>query len=109
MGGTAWGTIDLSAWTNLLTLPGYQYFPGGLLVQWGTVQGNGSVATFPITFPHALLGVVLSPQYNTSIESNTRYVQVDYSSGQAPTTSQFQLTVSNSASGTVCFWVALGF
>lgn len=42
-----------------LTVNGYQIFPGGLIIQWGTLVGNGHSVTwnFPITFPNGCLNV----------------------------------------------------
>lgn len=41
----------LSAFNRSIATPGYQFFPGGLLVQWGTIASGTSVTTtFPIAF-----------------------------------------------------------
>jgi hypothetical protein len=41
---------------------GYQTFPGGLILQWGTISGTQgyNTVTFPITFPNACLRVMNS-------------------------------------------------
>jgi hypothetical protein len=47
-----WKVANLSAPMGTLASPGYQTFPGGLTMQWGTVaSGSGDVTvTFPIAF-----------------------------------------------------------
>lgn len=44
--------------------PGFQRFPGGFIMQWGTSlqTSTSAVVTFPIQFPNAVFSVQLSPQ-----------------------------------------------
>lgn len=53
------GKADLASFANSLGANGYQKFPGGLILQWGsigTVAGRVAV-TFPIAFPTACRGI----------------------------------------------------
>jgi len=50
---------------QLLSAPGYQKFPGGLILQWGKGNGTtGGPATimFPTTFPNAIHAMTTSTQ-----------------------------------------------
>jgi hypothetical protein len=54
---------------------GYSYLPNGLILQWGTQNGNSS-QTLPIAFPNAALGGVAVPRetgdaYSSAISSLT--------------------------------------
>ena len=54
----------LSGFTYLLAASGYQRFPSGLIIQWGSAVTSASVdtaITFPITFPFATYAVLASP------------------------------------------------
>jgi hypothetical protein len=56
--GTGWLAVGGSG-LSLLASAGYQKFPGGLILQWGTVSGNtaGQLGwAYPVTFPHNYLG-----------------------------------------------------
>jgi hypothetical protein len=48
-----------------LSANGYQKLPGGLIIQWGTREGDGSV-TFPIAFPNAVFQLAFSVNTATS-------------------------------------------
>ncbi|HCO7567831.1 TPA: hypothetical protein OB627_000020 [Escherichia coli] len=51
---------DMSAFTKLLSTNGYQKLPGGLIIQWGLLNGTTAEASgsYPIAFPGAILQVV---------------------------------------------------
>ncbi len=51
---------DMSAFTKLLSTNGYQKLPGGLIIQWGLLNGTTGEASgsYPIAFPGAILQVV---------------------------------------------------
>jgi hypothetical protein len=51
---------------NNLGAPGYQKFPGGLIIQWGSGVG-GTPVTFPIEFPNAARSIACSPQSGTTV------------------------------------------
>ena len=56
--GTFTGTGSQSITGN-----GYQFLPGGLLIQWGRLYipaNSNSSSTFPITFPHACFAAVMN-------------------------------------------------
>lgn len=42
-----------------LATNGYQKLPSGLIIQWGAVSANGA-KSFPISFPNAVFGVLMS-------------------------------------------------
>ena len=55
-------TLSGSTTQNIFAVAGYQVFPGGLILNWGTgstTSGAGSI-TFSKAFPHACLGVFLT-------------------------------------------------
>lgn len=82
-----------------LAASGYQYLPGGLLMQWGSVSSASSGSsfvntsvTFPVAFSTAAYSLTVS---GDNLASNDR---VGYSS---LTTSGFTANVSDTAGGTV--------
>lgn len=50
----------MSAFTKLLSTNGYQKLPGGLIIQWGLLNGTTGEASgsYPIAFPGEILQVV---------------------------------------------------
>jgi hypothetical protein len=90
---------------------GYQKLPGGLIIQWGSVTTGGSgtaTATFPITFPHAILSVTQTLQ-----ESGTQWYSDTIASSSA---SGYSMAVGVSYSngvlaggGLVYDYIALGY
>lgn len=67
--------VDLGRiWTDLeagrvLSSNGYQKFPGGLILQWGSVS-NGLTdypQLFPTAFPNGCFSVVVIPNFNTAL------------------------------------------
>lgn len=56
-GSAYWKTADAP---SLMAREGYQFFPSGLVLQWG--QGDSDRTNFPIMFPTASLIVVISEQ-----------------------------------------------
>ena len=52
---------DMSSFVASRNSTGYQYLPGGLILQWGTVgptnPGQTTIVTFPITFPTAITSI----------------------------------------------------
>lgn len=64
--------VNLGQFVSSLTTNGYQRFPGGLIVQWGTIapasrssEFDFGLVSFPISFPNACLNVavtLLSPE-----------------------------------------------
>lgn len=79
-----------------LAASGYQKLPGGLILQWGFSFANaaGSVITFPIAFPTALLNIC------TGIANNTNGVLQTY----AFSTTQFTFRGDNEQH----WWLAIG-
>lgn len=55
---------DNAGFSSSLAASGYQVFPGGLTIQWGSVSVTNNIAapyTFPIPFPTACFAVFVSP------------------------------------------------
>ncbi|MGY0399460.1 MAG: gp53-like domain-containing protein [Ostreibacterium sp.] len=81
---------------------GYQKFPGGLIIQWGSKPGNSGIGTiiFPTAFPNKCLVVSLqgdATQTNALI-FNAQWVNSQYTGGFSFTKTQSQ-TVSYIAIG----------
>ena len=116
--------VQLTGPSSLSGFKGYQFLPGGLIIQWGFIKGthgsdnhfnpgdSGSV-TFPLAFPNRIFTVNTTMNYNTdtgSVPASTSafIISLDY----APTgTTQtgFNWTASGSGgSYTVFYWTALG-
>lgn len=61
----AFGGVNQSATGN-----GYQRLPGGVIIQWGSMETNASgnaTVTFPVAFSSLVPAVVLTPSSNESI------------------------------------------
>lgn len=106
------GAITLSSLTDFtrsLGANGYQKFPGGLLIQWGSVgtsiAGNstGSV-TFPLGFPVTVCSVITTIRGNNGVSGDQGTIDV-YSEGVSGFS--YKHTGDNSVSG--MFWVAIGY
>jgi hypothetical protein len=77
--------IGASDFLGTKTTSGYQYLPGGLIMQWGrdtTATANHNV-TFPIAFPNACFSVAVSGVANGSffIPYNTAPGTTGYTQG----------------------------
>jgi hypothetical protein len=75
---TATGAVNLAslaAFNRSLTASGYQYLPGGLLIQWGFSVDPNSV-TYPITFPNAVLCAQCCRSVNDTVARVTAMNQV---------------------------------
>ena len=93
------------------TTDGYQKLPGGLILQWGrknSVSAPGSAAvTFPVAFPTAVRGILLTPIQSAVFGTNNNVVAAvknDF------TTSGFTI-LGDEVQGAVsidCFWFAIG-
>jgi hypothetical protein len=66
-GATLWGSVNLASWINSLTSNGYQFLPGGLILQWGTTgslsNDTPTPVNFQIHFPNACLAVVVTDTF----------------------------------------------
>jgi hypothetical protein len=102
---TAWAKFGL---TLSLGLTGFIRFPswmGGLVIQWGmTGPGGGGFVNFPLTFPTNLFGIHLTPIFNSSTDTNTRFAQVNVGA----TLAGFEPIISNGAPNTICYYLAIG-
>jgi len=64
-GVVAGATVEMTAF-NLAVNTGYSYLPSGIIIQWGkgtaTGGGVGAVNIFNLTFPNAVLSVVITQE-----------------------------------------------
>jgi hypothetical protein len=129
-GGSSWpqwqnalGVVPLAIKVPSLANPGYTSIPGGVIVQWGFINGthggapqkmqNGDFATttFPIIFPTSVFDVFTTGFYdNTSAVPNGVAGVAINRPGGVIATNQFTWTFfSNSSFYTGFFWWAIGF
>ncbi|MDO5434131.1 hypothetical protein [Eubacterium sp.] len=107
--GSAWDYIYLDimescikgGWTQSLGAKSYRKFPGGVILQWGWYDTGGAQSleiTFPIAFPTAVRGLVVTASNNN----------LDYAIASATSTNNngTKFTIhTKSRSG---WWIALG-
>lgn len=116
--------VQLTGPSSVSGFSGYQFLPGGLIIQWGFKKGThgadfhfnpgdtGSV-TFPLTFPNKIFTVNTTMNYNTDTGSvpasgSAFIISLDYAAA-GTTTSAFNWAASGSGgSYTVFYWTALG-
>lgn len=121
--------VQLTGLAASLGYKGYQILPGGLIFQWGFVNGthtpdfhfnpgdvgtagNGRLVTFSIPFPNKIVNVTCNVNFNSNTAGSP-------SSGSAmivapnyfkTTLSDFEWQISGSGgSYTVFYWFAIGF
>jgi len=90
-----------------LSSSGYQKFPGGFVVQWGSLTVNPqstAQVSFSFAFPAQVFGVVMSPSITNA---GTITVCPGVVSGTL-TTSGFTCANTNTQGATPIFWVAIG-
>jgi hypothetical protein len=80
---------------------GYQKFPGGFLLQWGTAAASGTI-TFPVAFPTACRSVTVT---GTQAGSSGREFQVNTLTTTTFIISNNACCVNNSIS---LAWIAVG-
>jgi len=95
---------DLTSFQRSGTTNGYQRFPSGLLMQWGTQASGGTSTsvTFPVAFSSACFCVNATPFLN----GDTGGVDAAVAISSAPSTTGF--TMSNGAAPTSFYWMAIG-
>ncbi len=95
--GTTWVS---HTFTNNTGSNGYQYLPGGTIIQWGTVSATtgGTTFTFPISFPNAVRSITA-----TANSGSTSQV---ISIGSASTT---QVLVYSTSATTPAYIMAIGY
>ncbi len=89
---------------------GYQRLPGGMLLQWGTVQitSPGQVFAFPVSFPTGLLSIVGVDQGNSSTGTSTvNVVTVQPILGDTSHAKGFGYNAGQVATTNIC-WMAIG-
>lgn len=99
--------VRFANWTGAnqsLAATGFQYLPGGLILQWGagTAPNNGTAAiTFPVAFPNAcLFGAVQGGLSDPAAQDNYPAI-IDWNAAS--------MTVSNGQNSLPMRWFALGF
>ena len=81
---------------------GYQKFPGGLIMQWGSAEDTATTKSFPIAFPNACLALVGNGK--TDAYSN------DAVSSYIVSASQFRMRLGTGAdTGLFISWIAIGY
>ena len=97
--------VDFTGASQALSANGYQKFPGGLIVQWGTytvpTANSQPVITFPITFP-SLCGHVNAMLVTSTQSWGLTVVTSTASTGTFTTGGGF-------AAGSVLKWFAIGY
>lgn len=96
-----WGT-DKWITQSSLAATGYQVFPGGLIVQWGTVTKTAiqTPITFPMTFPNAIFTGYASNNGTTGAEADIATLN--------KTTSGMDVEIDGSGNVTEADWFAIG-
>lgn len=99
---------DMNSFNNSLGSSGYQKFPGGLILQWGTANVSGSsgtVQSIDITFPIAFTTAfrIASAVYSTA-DPSQRFVGIDI--GNTSKT-KIRFTCVTPTANTI-YWLALG-
>lgn len=100
----AYGFASPGQFPNSLGTSGYQKFPNGLIIQWGTYAGgaNNPTITWPITFPNALIEAFATHQTtgsmaivypNTLTTSNGKFSQLNTTNGSTYTVGFFWLSI----------------
>lgn len=92
--------LTVGLFTKSLGSSGYITLPGGLIIQWGTSTGGGTI-TFPVTFPNALVSITST--YNASLADNQNPLGVS-----ARSTSGFT-SQSYDQGSTAIYWLAIGY
>jgi hypothetical protein len=87
-----------------LTANGYQYLPGGLIIQWAllTLTGNPTTWTFPIAFPNACVSVQGTPQ-----TSGQRFITV--SANTTTTATVYRFADSGAGDTGPTYMLAIGY
>jgi hypothetical protein len=118
--------IQLTGGSSLSGFIGYQFLPGGLILQWGFKNGTHGLdfhfnpgdtgtVTFPFVFPSRVFTVQTTMNYNTDTSGGNTpasgssfIISLDYSVA-GTTNSSFKWHAAGSGgSYTVFYWTALG-
>jgi len=90
---------------------GYSFLPGGILMQWGTINindvGTKTTVTFPQTFTNAPVNISITP-INSSGSSSPSVNNVYVDSTFPVTTTQFRVSNTSSGQLTSIYWMAIG-
>lgn len=92
--------LTAGLFTKTLGSSGYITLPGGLIIQWGTSTGGGTI-TFPVTFPNALVNITST--YNAYISDNQNPLGVNARSVSGFTSQSYD------QASTPIYWLAIGY
>jgi hypothetical protein len=105
-------TFTANVFTNFiesnqsLSANGYQRFPGGLIIQWGSFtapsSGGQATVTFPLAFPTACVTVQIIKRE----DGGTGGFGTNPGLRAAPTTTQANFSCQNN---TINYWMAIGY
>ena len=90
--------------TNFALANGWSFLPGGLFIQWGSVNSPGSgpsTVTFPTPFTNPPFSIQITPRNDGSHSAFTYYID------GSPNNISFKYRGSTSGSDTL-YWVAIG-
>jgi hypothetical protein len=120
--------IQLTGGSSLSGFIGYQFLPGGLILQWGFVfgshdggikhtfaPGDTGTVTFPFVFPSRVFTVQTTMNYNTDTSGGNTpasgssfIISLDYSVAGTTNASFDWRAAGSGGSYTVFYWTALG-
>lgn len=92
---------DFTGSNQSLSTSGYQKFPGGLIIQWGTNSDTNVAINFPIEFPNAGLSMTASvtPTGDQGADATVEIVSK----------SQFKLRCGSTTGNNNIHWIAIGY
>lgn len=95
---------SLAAFSKSLGSSGYQKFPGGFTVQWGSFDPTASISdvTFPTSFSSACYSVSLTVR----VDGDTGGLAATAALRSSPTTTG--MSISSSSDWNAIYWIAIG-
>ena len=97
-------TTNFTGSNQSLSANGYQKFPGGMVMQWGTFTASGN--TYSLTFPTSFPSACVSVQITTRVDGDTAGFDASPGLSSAPSTTGVTLSVVN---GRIFYWLAIGY
>lgn len=107
LGTTSWGNVDLTPFfNNSITTNGYQYLPGGLIIQWMTgitdlsKSGRGPFTeNWPIQFPNNCFNIQPSVIFDSYVSGTNQQGTAVYVNGPGNYTSTINLYYDHRGDG----------
>ncbi|MBK6262469.1 gp53-like domain-containing protein [Citrobacter youngae] len=102
---------DMSSFTKLHSGNGYQKLPGGLIIQWGMINGTtGQLSSaYPIAFPNAVFQAVVSLSDKTVNPAAIGPLYVENSTFSSKTTLTVRPVGSDGQGITSARYIAIGY